>query len=282
MSVLRSSTFWGAVTAVALMGALVLWGLAGWPGDPDDCTLPGGNCYCEATQPPPADVVGKQPANTWSNLAPIAAGLVILLIADGERRRRRESGETQPAQNPMLEGGFYAIGYGFIVLLLGPGSAAFHASLTHFGGWLDNLSMVAFISFILLYDAFRAFRADDSYGAFGASYAGVLIALGALTWFLEGSGIFVFAGLVAAAVILELVISLRGVNGVRRPLLPWLAVGLGAFAVALVIWRLSWTGAPLCDPNSLLQGHALWHLLAEALAPLAFFAYFRRETRLSA
>jgi hypothetical protein len=279
VSVVRSSAFWGAITAVGLMGALVLWGLAGWPGDPADCTLPGGNCYCEATQPPPADALGKQPANTWSNLAPIAAGLLILLVADSERRRRHERHETQPAPNPMLEGGFYAIGYGFIVLLLAPGSAAFHGSLTHFGGWLDTLSMVAFISFILLYDLFRTVRADESHGAFAASYAGVLVALGALTWFLEGTGIFVFAGLVAAAVILELVIALLGVKGVRRPLFPWLALGLGAFAVALLIWRLSWTDAPLCDPNSLLQGHSVWHVLAEGVAPLMFFAYFRRETR---
>ena len=274
VSVVRSSAFWGAITAVGLMGALVIWGVAGWPGAPSDCTLPGGNCYCEASQAPPSDALGKQPANTWSNLAPIAAGLAILLIADAERRRR------QPAPNPMLLGGVYAIGYGFVVLLLGPGSAAFHGSLTQFGGWLDTLSMIAFISFILLYDVFRVMRADENHGRFAGSFVGVLAALGALTWFIEGSGILVFAALVAGAVILELVIATRGVHGVQRPLIPWLALGLATFAVALLIWRLSWTDAPLCDPNSLLQGHAVWHVLAEAVAPLMFFAYFRRETRL--
>jgi len=272
---------WGTITAVGLIGLLVIWGLAGWPGAPSDCTLPGGNCYCEAAQSPPADSLGKQPANTWSNLAPIAAGLVILLIADSERRRRQQTDETQRAPNPMLEGGFYAIGYGLVVLLLGPGSAAFHGSLTLFGGWLDTLSMIAFISFILLYDAFRILRAIDSHGAFAASYLAVLAAFGALTWFVPGTGVPVFAVLVAATVILELVISTRGIKGVRRPLFPWLALGLATFAVALLVWRLSWTGAPLCDPASLLQGHAVWHILAEALAPLMFFAYFRRETALS-
>ena len=259
------------------MGALVIWGLAGWPGVPSDCTLPGGNCYCEASQPAPDDILGKQPANTWSNLAPIAAGLAILLIADLERRRRL-TGDS--VANPMREGGFYAVGYGFVVLLLGPGSAAFHGSLTQFGGWLDNLSMVAFIGFVLLYDAFRILRVDQNRAAFLGSYSAALAALGALTWFVAGSGILIFGALVAAAVIVELVISVRGMRGLRRPLVPWLALGLTTFAVALLIWRLSWTGAPLCEPESLLQGHALWHLLAEAVAPLMFFAYFRGETRL--
>ncbi len=273
---MRTATFWGALAAVGLMGALVIWGLAGWPGVPSDCTLPGGNCYCEAAQPPPTDAIGKQPANTWSNLAPIAAGLAILLVADAERRRRQQS---QRAANPMLEGTFYPIGYGLVVLLLGPGSAAFHGSLTQFGGWLDTLSMTAFISFVLLYDAFRIARTDDNHVAFAGAYAAVLAALGALTWLIAGTGIFVFAALVSIAVILELVVATRGAAGVRRPLMPWLVAGLVTFAVALLIWRLSWTDAPLCEPGSLLQGHAVWHVLAEAVAPLIFFAHFRREMR---
>jgi dihydroceramidase len=110
-------------------------------------------------------------------------------------------------------------------------------------------------------------------------YLAILAVLGIVWWLVPGSGIFVFAGLVAAAVLLELVIAIWGVRGVRRPLVPWLALGLGTFALALLVWRLSWTGAPLCDPSSLLQGHALWHILAEAVAPLMFFAHFRRENR---
>jgi hypothetical protein len=274
MSIFRTSTFWGAVTGATLFGALIVWGVAGWSGQPSDCTLPGGNCYCET---PAGPSLAKQPANTWSNLVPFAAGLAILVIADIERARRR--GNPRPAQNSMLDGGFYAIGYGFVVLLLGPGSAAFHASLTNFGGFLDNLSMFAFIGFVLVYDAFRIARADDNKTAFAALYLAILTALGAIWWLRPGSGILVFAGLVAAAVLLELVIAIWGIRGVQRPLVPWLALGLGTFAVALLIWRLSWTGAPLCDQTSLLQGHALWHILAEAAAPLMFFAHFRREIR---
>ncbi len=34
------------------------------------------------------------------------------------------------------------------------------------------------------------------------------------------------------------------------------------FGVGLVIWALSRTGGPWCRPESLLQGHAVWHVAA--------------------
>lgn len=38
------------------------------------------------------------------------------------------------------------------------------------------------------------------------------------------------------------------------------------FAAGLAVYRLSRTGGPLCDPDSLLQGHAAWHVLSAAAA----------------
>jgi hypothetical protein len=271
----KSAVFWGAVAFVAYLIVFLLFGALGWPGGPDSCTLPGGNCYCEAAHPTSSLV--SQPANTWSNLGAVLGGLLILLIADRERARRLAGAGSAP--NPMKTGGFYAVFYGAVVLFLGPGSMAFHGSLTRFGGWLDTLSMILFITFVLLYDVARIFRFDDNRTAFAGIYVAIAVLLGVFTWVVEGTGTFVFAVAVAGAVILELVLAIRGLRGVRRPLLPWLTAGLATFAVALVVWRLSWTGAPLCDPNSLLQGHAVWHLLAEAVAPLFFFLHFRLEER---
>ncbi|MGM0385864.1 MAG: hypothetical protein ACQERF_07795 [Actinomycetota bacterium] len=49
-------------------------------------------------------------------------------------------------------------------------------------------------------------------------------------------------------------------------------LALGLLAVGGVIGRLSVSGGPLCDPESLLQGHAVWHVLSAAgllvLAPV--------------
>ncbi|GIG39187.1 hypothetical protein [Cellulomonas phragmiteti] len=59
----------------------------------------------------------------------------------------------------------------------------------------------------------------------------------------------------------------------RAPALrPRVAVAVGMLAVGGIVGSLSRTGGPLCDPESLLQGHALWHVASAAalvvLAPL--------------
>lgn len=38
------------------------------------------------------------------------------------------------------------------------------------------------------------------------------------------------------------------------------------FGVGLAVYLFSRTGGPLCDPDSLLQGHAAWHVLSAAAA----------------
>jgi hypothetical protein len=260
---------WGAAGFATFLVLYLVWGALGFPGAPDSCLLPGGNCYCEA----PHDAPAIQPANTWSNLAAVVAGLLILWIAD--RERVGTPGLGRSPSNPMTTGGFYAIAYGAVVLFLGPGSMAFHGSLTRFGGWLDTLSMILFITFVLFYDAERIFRFSER--TFFGLYAGLAAVLGAFTWFVDGSGTIVFGVGVLLAVLLEVAFGLWGI-GVKRPLSRWLAAGIGTFILAIIIWRLSWTGAPLCVPDSILQGHAVWHVLAEAVAPFFFFLHFRGES----
>lgn len=266
----------GLVAFGLFVAGFLLFGALGWPGTPDSCTLPEGNCYCEAPAAPAT--VGKQPLNTWSNLGAVVAGLVILAIAERDRRRREGASRSG---NPMTAGGPYALAYGAVVLALGPGSMAFHGSLTRVGGWLDTLSMILFITFVLVYNLARVLRRDDDPATAAIGYVGLNSVLAALTWVVPGTGVLVFALVVVGVVGLELAIAHRGLAGVRRARSPWLPAALGVFLVALAIWWLSWTGGPLCDPDSLLQGHAVWHVLAEAVVPLLLFAHLRTETRTS-
>ena len=60
---------------------------------------------------------------------------------------------------------------------------------------------------------------------------------------------------------------------------PYFWAGFGAYIVATIIWEPSKTGGPICQAlgsDSLLQGHALWHLLG-AVAMWCFYKYFRTE-----
>ena len=150
---------------------------------------------------------------------------MVLIIAD------RERGSANP--NPMRSGGPYPIAFGALVMFLGFGSAAFHGSLTRVGGWLDTLSMILFVLGLLAYTGVRAMRVDDRLITVSALYVGVGTTLGYVTWVARGSGIWVFGVLVAAAVLVELVVSTVGIRGLRRERNPWLLLTLATFAVAL-------------------------------------------------
>lgn len=271
MDPFRRAWVWGAVGLAAIMTVFAIFAALGWPGEPDSCTLPGGNCYCEAFPSDPAPV--KQSVNTWSGLVAALGGLIILAIADRDRR------SAVPPAGPMSAGGFYAIAYGALAVFLGPGSMFFHAGLTRFGGWLDNMSMVLYVSFLLVYDASRVFRFDTNRALVVGLFAGVNVLFGVLIWLVDGSGTFAFAILAVGAVLAQIAILLWRPGGVRRHFTPWLLVALITFGVAFVIWRLSWTGAPLCDPTSALQGHGLWHVMAMAATPFLLFFYLRDEGR---
>lgn len=62
----------------------------------------------------------------------------------------------------------------------------------------------------------------------------------------------------------------------RRRYTPWFWAGMGSFFTAYAIWL---TGTPdhaWCTPDSLIQAHAVWHLLS-ALATWCFFVFLRTE-----
>lgn len=62
----------------------------------------------------------------------------------------------------------------------------------------------------------------------------------------------------------------------RRRYVPWFWVGVGSFLIAYAIWLTGTADHPWCDPDSLYQAHAVWHILG-ALATWGFFRYFRTE-----
>lgn len=250
--------------AVTVASAVVLVAAAalGWPGTTVDCAPDG--CYCEAAHPGPI----RQPVNTLSALGFVAVGLAIGWHAS----------RTRPAER-FADPRVLAL-YAGVVVFLGPGAMFFHASLVEWGGRLDAISMILFIAFALFWDIARAW--DLSERAFLTLYG--VGAGGCAAWFalFGGSSIPLFGALVAGTCLLEILLVVplrrlrlgrrREVHGPRR----YLLVAVGCFAVALAVWVPSRTGGPLCDPTSLWQGHALWHLLSAGSAG-AVYLYFLGE-----
>ena len=254
------------ITAAAVFASLCVIGafaLAGWPGAPNDCLESFGS-FCEAPRPG----LVRQPANTFSNLGFVAVGLAIAAA-----RGRLRSGRATAPSNALTTGTLLPTLASLAVALLGPGSMFLHASLTGWGGTLDVLSMYLWVTFAIAYSALRA--ASLSPKGFLAFYAALFAAAAASKLATSGSSDVTFGVLIAGFVFGEAAVwrRRRELHQDRR----WLALALLCFGVAFALWLPSRRpDGPLCDPHSLLQGHAAWHLLCAAAAG-SIWLYWRSE-----
>src|SRR3954447_23547077 len=124
---------YAVVTAALSTGLLVLAVGQGWLG-PD---VGRGANFCEAAR----DGWVKQPANSFSNLGFVLAGLAIAWHAGRTTPDMRLNGLATP--------------YACLVVFLGPASAAMHATQSELGGELDLLSMYLVAAFAAAYALVR-------------------------------------------------------------------------------------------------------------------------------
>ena len=213
--------------------------------------MPGG-CFCEA------DRAGwlRQPANVLSSLAfCLVAARVVL------GRGVPEVGSADREDRYL----FWAT-----ATIIGSGSSFFHASLTFVGQTFDLLGMYLLATLLLLWSARRRLAWTPSRRVASYVLGNVMLLTVLIAW--PEVRRYVFGALVAAIVLAER--SNRSTDGVvtsRKYL--WGSMGL--LFVAFVIWILDLTKI-LCDPGSLLQGHAAWHLLGAGAALMAYAHYHQR------
>ncbi len=214
-----------------------------------------GNEFCEAAR----SGWLKQPANSLSNLGFVVAGVLI-----GWHAGRPEGRLARPG---------LATSYAVVVVLLGPGSMAMHATQTTLGGHLDMTSMFLVASFAAAYALMRAVGRGTAF--FAAVFVTALLACELVERIptelpvVMHAGNLVFGALLVLTIVIEVRLRRGGPVGDVR----WIWGAVGSIAVAFVVWNLSKNGAPLCDPHSLLQGHAAWHLLC-AVSAYCLYRYW--------
>lgn len=162
-----------------------------------------------------------------------------------------------------------------LVVLLGPGSAAMHATQSALGGHLDMLSMYLVASFAAAYATMRWLRGGMRLLA-GTFLGGVAFCEFVGLWGVQlpvvtYSGNAAFALLLVIATVLELLIMRRGEARAQRV---YAYASLASILIAFAIWNAA--KAWLCDPHSLIQGHAIWHLLG-AVAAYFLYRYYASE-----
>jgi hypothetical protein len=210
--------------------------------------------FCEAAR----DALILQPANTLSNLGFVVAGLLI-----GWRAGRPRAGHADRGLMTVLA---------CLVVLLGPASAAMHATQSVIGGRIDLLSMYLVASFAVAYAAVRWRRGRTGLMVVvfvaGIAFCELVAAWGGGLPLVTHAGNAAFGTLLIAAVVLEVMIARRGETQAGRG---YAFASVGTMLTAFAIWNVSKTW--LCEPHSLIQGHAVWHILCAAAAYFLYLYY---------
>jgi hypothetical protein len=218
-------------------------------------------CFCEAIR----DGVFRQPANTWSSLGFVLAGLL------GAGRGLADNRPAAPLRNRNLSTSTagYPLLLGGALISIGLGSAFYHASLSFLGQLVDVSGMNLLATYLIAYALART--SGSGRGAI-VLYVMLNLLLALAVAAIPGLRRSIFALLLAIGLVLEL----RYVRaGKIRIDLAWLKLALAVMALAYAIWLLDLTRVA-CAPTSWLQGHAIWHGLG-AISALLLYRYYRSE-----
>jgi hypothetical protein len=193
----------------------------------------------------------RQPVNAASSLALVGAGVWILL-----RTARREPGDR--AEQSAFGAGIAIVGIGSVVL---------HGPDPAWALWFHDVGVVSVLLLLAVRGAGRVL-------GWPVSRRLLVVAAGLVVLAIELS--VVPTSTVPAAWVLVLVAGLGELAahrrhppepGSTRTRLRTLAVV--TVAVAGVAYLLGRSASPFCDPSSVMQWHAVWHVLVALLAVLA-------------
>jgi hypothetical protein len=186
------------------------------------------------------DGLVRQPANAWTNISYILAGAVLFVLI-------RRSGEKKL---------LYCISV--IAILTGITSFLYHASNMFLFQFLDLSCMFLFSCLLIALNARRmgvipAERIPQVMG-------GLCLISAALLLLIRGKiGIVIFSAELAAVIVMEIIISLRGKE--HADYSSYLAA-IGVLIISCIFWTLDYTGHSFFSPdNHWMQGHGLWHII---------------------
>lgn len=258
---MRPSLLAGLVIGLVLSGIAwaILTGIpsATWEAMARSTCLATDTCFCERVH---LDESLRQPANTVSSFGFVLVGAWIaaasLLLTSSQRLSS-----------------LYGVALGSMTIIVGLGSAYYHASLTFTGQFFDILGMYLTASFVLMYALERLYGLTSRTAVIG--YLGINLILTIAQIVIPDLRRSAFAIVLVVGLLVEFV-YLR-----RKPPLNarWLAIGLSLFALAYGIWMLD-NSHTLCAPEHWLQGHAIWHVLG-AISTGCLFIYYCSEASIS-
>lgn len=164
----------------------------------------------------------------------------------------------------------YAAVFGISSIIIGAGSAFYHASLTFIGQFFDVLGMFMLATFMLVYACERIWnlRLATTIGLFLT----INLFLSWLQFAVPDTRRYAFAIVLIIALLFEAYYRSKAKPQITARKIH---LGIGLLAVAYIIWILDNTRI-LCVETSLLQGHALWHFMG-AVSVCFLYEYYASE-----
>lgn len=226
--------------------------------------------YCEFNHP---ERLFHQPVNTYSNLIYFFYGLVVFQLGwkDWKAFANREANTVR--KFPYLS---LLLAANFIYLSLG--SAFFHSSLTWIGQRMDMNATYGLTLSLICIGWVQVLVKKEVSLRMQLGIVGVLLLL--IASFLP-LALHISSSLLLPSLFLILLV-LGIINYIQYPAQRIPVLGVLSFvllAVAVQIRSLD-VAKVNCDPMSIWQGHALWHLLT-ATSSLSMYFYFRRVKNLT-
>ena len=225
-----------------------------------------GGRFCEAAR----DALILQPSNSWSNAGFVFFGLFAAWQITYQK-------EKIVRHNAFSVSSFFPKFLCCMMVLLGPCSMAMHATETDLGGLFDMNSMYLIAGFMVSYASVRYFKLNHKY--FVLIYLSCLI-FGNLSPYAHNFidinfflGNLAFGFMCFLGVVIE-VLNIKKYNiDIKRKYIFYCVL---SFVVAFIIWNFGVDGSCFCNPHSLFQLHAVWHILC-ALAIYFLFRYYVSE-----
>lgn len=219
-----------------------------------------------------------QTANTWSNLGFLIVGLFLVFmgVKDATHKHKERA-------NLLLKFPMFSILMGGSIIYLFIGSFFYHASVTSFFQMLDQTGMYAIVFSFMGYHLFRAIPTINtkkrgkvsSHKLILVVFLAINILFVTYLWDKVDVNIFFPAMFIVYIVFTFVYNRKKSIVKISSRLV---LLSLYILMLSLSVWILDRQDV-LCDPTSIFQGHALWHIL-NAVVLLFIYLHYRAENTL--
>lgn len=213
----------------------------------------------------------RQPSNSWSNFFYLFYGLLCIRFAIHDKQHG-------PSASSISGMPLVSWVYGFAFAYLCFGSFLFHASLTRTGQHWDMAATYGLMAVPIAFMLWKLFLPHLQGRSAAFFVTGLVVIMDILFYVFKWhlNGLFTLGSLILTLVLFMAIHKFMGKSKINY----WYgAAGIFFTLLAYFIWMQD-RDKIWCNPNSIVQGHAIWHALTGLGAFCAYLMFRSEQVRL--